>query len=68
MMVKIKYENPNQHGEYIIEELDESKVNIPDYCSNLHKQHLCNTSDCDGEHCKIWIEQDGEFILAGVMD
>ena len=68
MIVKIKYEDPNQEGEYIIEELEDTQINIPEYCANLHKNHLCNTSDCNGEHCKIWMEQDGEFILTGVED
>ena len=68
MIVRIKYENPSQHGEYIIEELDDAQVNVPEYCSNLHKSHLCNPTECDGEHCKIWVEVDGEFFLAGVED
>lgn len=68
MITRIKYENPNQHGEYIIEDLDDTQINVPEYCSNLHKNHLCDTNDCNGEHCKIWVELDGEFVLAGIDD
>jgi hypothetical protein len=68
MITRIKYEDPANHGSYIIEELDDSVVDVPEYCSNLHRNHLCNTTECDGEHCKIWVEVDGEFFLAGVAD
>ena len=68
MITRIKYENPNQHGEYIIEDLDDTQINVPEYCSNLHKNYLCDTNDCNGEHCKIWVELDGEFVLAGIND
>ena len=67
MIVRIKYENPNQHGEYIIEELDDTLVNVPQYCINLHKTHLCEEGECTGLHCKIWMEMNGEFILTGVV-
>ena len=32
MITRIKYENPSQHGEYIIEELEDTQVNVPEYC------------------------------------
>jgi hypothetical protein len=68
MIVRIKYENPSQHGEYVIEELDDTIVNVPEYCTNLHKNHLCIPNQCDGVHCKIWVEINGVFMLAGIMD
>jgi hypothetical protein len=68
MIIKIKYEDPNQHGKFLIEEIDDILINVPEYCMNLHKTKLCNISECTGEHCKIWIEIGGEFILSGVMD
>jgi hypothetical protein len=68
MIIKIKYEDPNQHGEFLIEEIDDTLTNVPEYCINLHKTKLCNTRECDGEHCKIWMEINGEFMLIGVMD
>jgi len=69
MIVKIKYQNPDNVSEYIIEELDDAQINVPEYCENLHKTKLCGgTNVCDGENCKIWIEVNGEFVLAGVID
>ena len=68
MLVRIKYQDPNNLEEFIIKSLDSSEVNIPEYCINLHKTALCNTSECDGENCKSWVEVNGEFVLAGVQD
>lgn len=67
MIIRIKYKNPNNLEEYIIESLDDSIVNVPKYCENLHSNVLCgNGHVCNGENCKIWIETKGEFVLAGV--
>ena len=66
--IRIKYKDPNDSSNYIIEELDDALVYLPNYTANLHKTKLCNTSDCDGHNCKIWIEQNGEFVLAGIED
>ncbi len=68
MIIRIKYENPQNLGEFIIESLDSSQVSVPQYCESLHKTKLCTGSSCTGEHCKIWVEIDDEFILAGVID
>jgi hypothetical protein len=69
MIIKIRYQNPQNLSEFIIEELDDSQINVVDYCINLHKTVLCSDSQsCDGENCKIWIELNGEFILTGVID
>lgn len=69
MIVKIKYKNPENSNEYIIEELDDRLINIPNYCENLHKTKLCgDTNVCNGENCKIWFEVNGIFIIAGVKD
>jgi len=67
MNIRIKYENPKQHGEFIIEELDDSVVNVPQYCIDLHKTQLCEDGECTGMHCKIWVEINGEFLLSGVV-
>lgn len=69
MIIKIKYQDPNNLNEFIIEELDDNIINVPEYCGNLHKTKLCDDKEkCNGENCKIWIETNGEFILAGVQD
>lgn len=69
MIVKIKYQNPDNLSEFIVEELDDALINVPEYCNTLHKTKLCNdTEKCNGENCKIWIEANGEFVLAGVED
>jgi len=68
MITKIKYENPSVVGDFIVEELEDTQINVPEYCINLHKNVLCNSHDCNGEHCKIWVEINGEYILAGVID
>lgn len=68
MIVRIKYQNPQNLTEFIIEELDDAIINIPLYCTNLHKTVLCDTGSCNGENCKIWVEVNGEFILAGVEE
>jgi hypothetical protein len=68
MIIKIKYKNPDNLDEFIIEELDDSIINVPQYCENLHKEKLCGENECDGENCKIWMEFNGEFILTGVYD
>ena len=67
--MRIKYQNPQNLNDFIIEELDTEVVNIPQYCTNLHKIILCdNEESCNGENCKIWVEINGEFVLAGVED
>lgn len=68
MIIKIKYKNPSNLNEFIIEELDDSIINVPQYCENLHKQKLCDTNECNGQNCEIWIEINGEFILSGIND
>ena len=68
MITKIKYKNPENLNEFIIEELDDEVINVPSYCETLHKTKLCKDTECDGENCKIWIEINGEFVLAGVFD
>jgi len=69
MIVKIKYKNPDNLNEYIIEELDDELINVPTYCENLHKQKLCKDISCDWENCKIWIAiNNNEFVLAGIYD
>lgn len=66
-MIKIKYQDPKNLEQFIVEELDEN-IEIDKYCENLHKEKLCNTADCNGENCKIWMEVNGEFVLIGVFD
>lgn len=68
MIIKIKYKNPLNYDEYIIEEVDDSLINIPTYCENLHKEKLCKDISCNGENCKIWIGVGEDFVLAGVYD
>lgn len=69
MIVKIKYQDPQNLQNFIVVEVDDEQVNIPQYCENLHKTVLCNNSaNCNGENCKIWIESHGQFVLAGVPD
>lgn len=61
--------NPQDTNDFIIEEMDDDEINVVEYCINLHKTVLCNDSEsCNGENCKIWIEVNGEFVLAGVID
>lgn len=69
MIIRIRYQDPQNLGEFIIEELDDSVVNVPQYCTNLHKTVLCaDEESCNGENCKIWIEMNGNFVLAGVEE
>lgn len=68
MIIQIKYKNPNNSEEFIIEEMDDTIINIPTYCENLHKEKLCKNIICDGENCKIWIGINNNFVLAGVID
>jgi hypothetical protein len=69
MIVRIRYKNPQNLGEFVIEELNDSVVNVPQYCTNLHKTVLCiDEESCNGENCKIWVEMNGNFVLAGVQE
>lgn len=68
MIVKIKYKNPDNLDEFIVEELNDEVVNIPNYCESLHKNKLCKDIECDGSNCIIWMEVNGEFIISGVFD
>ncbi len=68
MIVRIKYQDPSNLETFITESLDISQVNVPEYCINLHKTILCDTEECDWENCKIWVEVNGEFVLAGIPD
>ena len=66
MIIKYKYLDPVTHQE-VISEVDESQVgNISEYLNNFHETVLCDTEDCNGEDCKIWIEVNGEWFLAGI--
>lgn len=67
MIVRIKYQDPNNSETFITESLDDSQINVPEYCINLHSNILCGEGrECNGHNCKIWVEVNGEFILAGV--
>ncbi len=61
--MKIKYKNPDNLGEFIIEDLDVSNIDLLNYCQELKKTlELKNTK----ENTEIWIELNSEFILIGV--
>lgn len=66
-MIRIKYKNPENINTYITETIDEEQVNLAEHCEHVHKNLLCKDI-CTGENCKIWIEINDEFILAGVTD
>ena len=67
MIIRIKYKNPDNLSEDIIESINTTTVNFPKYCEDLHSNILCgNGRACNGENCKIWIEVDEKFVLAGV--
>jgi len=69
MIVRIRYKNPQNLSEFVIEELDDTVINVPQYCTNLHKTVLCiDEESCNGENCKIWVEMNGNFVLAGVQE
>lgn len=70
MIVRIKYKDLANPGNYIIEELDDQVVNIPEYTRNVHINKLCggDKSSCVEEDCIIWLEQDGFFMVVGVED
>jgi hypothetical protein len=68
MIIRIKYQDPSNPKTFITESLDSSQINVPEYCTNLHKTVLCDIEECDGENCKIWVEVNGEFVLAGIPD
>jgi len=65
-MIKIKYVDPISKND-VIEELDDSIVDVGKYSINLHKTYLCK-DECYGENCKIWQEVNDRFILVGVQD
>lgn len=67
MIERIKYIDPVSKDP-VIEEVDTSKVDLSEYCKEVHHNILCDPSDCDGETCKIWVESHGEFVLAGIED
>lgn len=66
MIISIKYIDPNTNNE-IIEELDDSAINIPNYVKNLHKNYLCKDY-CDGQNCRIWMYLNNNWALMGVED
>lgn len=67
MIIRIKYKNPDNLSEDIIESINTTTVNFSKYCEDLHSNILCgNGQVCNGENCKIWIEVDGKFVLAGI--
>ena len=69
MIVKIRYKNPQNLSEFVIEELDDSVINVPQYCTNLYKTVLCRDEEsCNEENCKIWVEVNGDFVLSGVHE
>lgn len=66
MIVTYKYIDPTTNNE-VINTVDESQVgDITTYLNNLHETVLCDTDECNGEDCKIWIQVDGEWFLAGI--
>lgn len=68
-MVKIRYQDPNNSSNFIYEELDPKKIDCDAYIRDLHYNKLCDsTNNCSGEDCKIWIEIEGAYILAGIVD
>jgi hypothetical protein len=62
----IKFIDPISKNE-IIEDLDDTTIDIAEYTANIHKTLLCKDI-CNGENCKIWIKINEEFILAGIQD
>lgn len=54
MIIRIKY---NKNGNDVIESLDDSVIDIPQYCRNLISENICD---------QIFVETNGEFVLAGV--
>jgi len=67
MIVRIKYIQPDTKEE-VIEEIDDSIIDLSQHCKDIHHNILCDPNNCDGESCKIWIESHGEFVLAGIED
>lgn len=65
-MIRIKYIDPISKIE-ILETIDDTTIDLIEYTANLHKNYLCK-DECNGENCKIWVEVNGEFVLAGVTD
>lgn len=66
--MKFKYQNPENPEELLYKEISDDE-DCNEYLINLHKTKLCDDqNNCNGENCKIWIEVDGEYVLAGIQD
>jgi hypothetical protein len=62
--MKIKYKNPDNLDEFIVEDVDISDINLQEYCIDLQKSIELKNKNYDDT--KIWIEVNEEFVLAGI--